>query len=249
MTTPQPRQEILLPEPCTMIVLAAGRGERFGGPLPKQYLPLLDRPLLWHTLSRLHRHPQISHIIPVIAPTGERLWQQIMQPLLTHLPKVSPAVIGGTERQHSVFNALRSLKLPENGWVGIHDGARPLVDVELLDRLFAARSRADAIIPTLPVSDTVKQVRADGAVIATLERAGIHRVQTPQLFRFKQILDAHQQAADSRFIGTDDASLLERLALPVVVVPGASYNIKITQPLDYMLAELLLQREEPCRYE
>ncbi|MBF0461472.1 MAG: 2-C-methyl-D-erythritol 4-phosphate cytidylyltransferase [Magnetococcales bacterium] len=231
---------------CTMIVLAAGQGTRFGGPLPKQYLPLCHHPLLWHTLSRLHRHPQVGCIVPVIAPHGEALWQQIMQPLLADLPKVAAPVLGGTERQHSVFQALRSLPLAEDDWVGIHDGARPLVDAAVLDRLLQARTQSDAIIPTLAASDTVKQVDAHGHIIATLDRNSIHLAQTPQLFRFGLIHQAHQQAAATQWLGTDDASLVERLARPVLTVPGSARTIKITQPLDWALAEWLLQEEEPC---
>lgn len=234
---------------CTMIVLAAGRGQRFGGPLPKQYLPLHHRPLLWHTLSRLHQHPQIQTIIPVIAPDGAALWQEMMDPLLIHLPKVAPPVTGGEERQQSVFKALKTLNLPESGWVGIHDGARPLVEAALLDRLLDARKRGDAIIPTLPASDTVKQVHGEGYVLTTLKRETIHLVQTPQLFRFKQILEAHQAAEKSHFIGTDDASLVERLGRRVIVVPGSPHNMKITHPLDQRVAEQLLQEERPWRSE
>ncbi|MEO5364706.1 MAG: 2-C-methyl-D-erythritol 4-phosphate cytidylyltransferase [Magnetococcus sp. DMHC-8] len=228
---------------CTMIVLAAGRGERFGGPLPKQYLPLGGRPLLWHTLSRLHRHAQIGRIIPVIAPAGELFWQQAMHGLLHDLPKVTAPVSGGTERQHSVHQALCTLDLAEDAWVGIHDGARPLVDADLLDRLLMARARGDAIIPALAASDTVKQVDADGWIKATLDRNSICFVQTPQLFRFGWIRQAHRQAAATGFVGTDDASLVERLGRPVVVVPGSARNIKITHPLDRAWAEWLLNEE------
>ncbi len=229
---------------CTMIVLAAGRGERFGGPLPKQYLPLGNRPLLWHTLSRLHHHAQIDKIIPVIAPDGEDLWQRLMQPLLTDLPKVAAPVLGGRQRQHSVFNALRTLALADDAWIGIHDGARPLVDGALLDRLLEARNRGDAIIPALTASDTVKQVDPHGQIVTTLNRDSICFVQTPQLFRFRLIREAHQQAADDHFIGTDDASLVERLSHPVWVVPGGAHNIKITHPVDQTWAAWQLQGEK-----
>ncbi|MEO5352519.1 MAG: 2-C-methyl-D-erythritol 4-phosphate cytidylyltransferase [Magnetococcus sp. XQGC-1] len=229
---------------CTMVVLAAGRGERFGGTLPKQYLPLHGQPLLWHTLSRLHRHTHITRIVPVISPTGEELWQQILQPLLNTLPKVTPPLLGGTERQYSVFKALLALNLADDAWIGIHDAARPLVDDDLLERLLRAREQGDAIIPTLPASDTVKRVDRHGQVVATLDRTVIHLAQTPQLFRFGQILHAHRQAEADRFIGTDDASLVERLSLPVMVVPGSARNIKITHPLDRAWAEQLLQEEK-----
>lgn len=234
----------------TIIVLAAGLGQRFGGSLPKQYLPLRHRPILWHTLSRLHHHAQISKIIPVIAPNGEELWQKIMVPLLDQLPKVTTPVEGGDERQHSVFKALVSLNLADDAWVGIHDGARPLVDQGLLERLFQARVRSDAIIPAIPASDTVKHVDPQGHIIETLDRENIRLAQTPQLFRLGLILHAHQQAAKEAFLGTDDASLIERLYATthlsgqIVVVPGSANTIKITRQLDLDLAERLLQEEE-----
>lgn len=234
----------------TMIVLAAGRGQRFGGSLPKQYLPLRHHPILWHTLSRLHNHAQICKIIPVIAPNGEELWQKIMVPHLDALPKVTTPVEGGEERQHSVFKALLSLNLEDNAWVGIHDGARPLVDQGLLDRLFQARDHSDAIMPAILASDTIKRINPQGYIIETLDRENIRLAQTPQLFRFGWILQAHQHAAKAHFLGTDDASLVERLqgtanlSCPVFVVPGNADMIKITRPLDRDLAEQLLQKEE-----
>ena len=227
----------------TMIVLAAGRGQRFGGQLPKQYLPLKQRPILWHTLSRLHDHPNIKKIIPVIAPDGEELWQKIMTPQLDKLPKVSHPVTGGKERQHSVYKGLLSLTLKDHAWVAIHDGARPLVDHGLLQRLFQARQQSDAIIPAIPASDTIKRINAQGEIVETLPREQICLVQTPQLFRFGTIVQAHQQAQQHGFLGTDDASLVEQLPQKVIVVPGDTNNIKITRPQDLELAEQWLQKE------
>ncbi|WP_130470361.1 2-C-methyl-D-erythritol 4-phosphate cytidylyltransferase [Candidatus Magnetaquicoccus inordinatus] len=234
---------------CTMIVLAAGRGTRFAGQLPKQYLPLGHAPLLWHTLNRLHPHPCIDRILPVIAPAGEALWQEIMAPLLPQLPKVSLPVAGGTERQHSVFQALQSMHNHDDHWVAIHDGARPLVDLTLLDRLFAARQQCDAIIPALLAADTVKQIDHQQYITATLNRQHICLVQTPQLFRLGVIRHAHQQAARDGFLGTDDASLVERLHRPVLMVPGSPWNIKITYPQDQHWAAWWLQHEESLTWK
>lgn len=234
----------------TMIVLAAGRGRRFGGPLPKQYMPLRNRPVLWHALCRLHSHTQVGSIVPVIAPDGEELWQEIMVPLLDTLPKVAAPVAGGDERQHSVFKALRALTLAEDAWVGIHDGARPLVDPDMMARLFQARQVGDAILPVMPARDTLKRLDPRGHVVETLDRESVRLAQTPQLFRFGLIFRAHQQAAARAFLGTDDASLVEcmqgttRFSPEVVTVDGSANTFKITQSLDRDLAELLLQTEE-----
>ena len=228
----------------TMLVVAAGQGRRFGGPLPKQYLPLQGRPLLWHTLSRLHEHPDIRRIVPVIAPDGDELWRQWMAGPVRELPKVAPPVTGDRERQLSVYNGLRALELDGSDWVGIHDGARPLVDRALLTRLFAQRGAGDAWIAAIPASDTVKRVDGSGFITETVPREQIWLAQTPQLFRYGLALRAHREAALSGFLGTDDASLVERLGVPVGVVPGHTHNIKVTRADDLGLAAFFLQEGE-----
>lgn len=229
--------------PCLMIVVAAGRGVRLGGARPKQYLPLDGKPLLWHTLSRLHAHPLIPRIVPVIAPDGADLWLEWLGPYLADLPKVAAPVAGGAERQDSVRQALESLAWPEDGWVGIHDGARPLVSTKVLDPLFAARDRHEALLSALPVHDTVKWTNADGVVERTLDRQRIWLAHTPQVFRFGLILDAHRRARAEGFYGTDDVSLVERLGVPVGVVAGDEGNFKVTGPGDLARAEQRLKEE------
>jgi 2-C-methyl-D-erythritol 4-phosphate cytidylyltransferase len=232
-----------------MIVLAAGRGERCAGTLPKQYQLLGQYPLLWHTLHRVHPHPKIDHILPVIAPTGETLWQQIMGPHLHLLPKVTPPVTGGAQRQESVYQALQTIEQPDEHWVAIHDGARPLIDLPLLDRLFTARNQSEAIIPGLQATDTVKQIDDQQQIITTLDRQQICLIQTPQLFRLGLIRRAHQQARDDGFLGTDDASLVERLQVPVLLVPGSPWNRKVTYPQDQHWAAWWLQHEESLTWK
>ncbi|MBF0321477.1 MAG: 2-C-methyl-D-erythritol 4-phosphate cytidylyltransferase [Magnetococcales bacterium] len=229
--------------PCTMLVVAAGRGQRFGGVLPKQYREVAGVPLLVHTLTHLHAHPLIDQIVPVISPDGFALWEKILHPYLDRLPKVAFPVAGGRERQHSVRHGLESLTLPPDAWVGIHDGARPWVPRDLLDRLFQARETADALIAALSAHDTVKQVATDHRIGATLNRQEIWLAQTPQIFRYAQILAAHIQAAQEGFIGTDDASLLERQGMPVHVVPGDARTIKVTHPHDEALITFYLRGE------
>jgi 2-C-methyl-D-erythritol 4-phosphate cytidylyltransferase len=226
--------------PCTVIVVAAGQGQRFGGDVPKQYQMLLDRPLLAHTLERLHRHPVVERIVPVIAPDGTTGWQ-CLAPWLSKLPKVAPPVTGGRERQESVWNALTSLRLETMAWVAVHDGARPILSGTLLNRLFEARAHTDACIAALPASDTIKEVDASGRILRTRDRRHVWLAQTPQVFRFGLLHAAHQQARTTGFLGTDDASLVERLGHPVTVVMGDSHNIKVTRPEDWPWATFLLQ--------
>ncbi|MBF0144343.1 MAG: 2-C-methyl-D-erythritol 4-phosphate cytidylyltransferase [Magnetococcales bacterium] len=224
------------------IVVAAGSGRRFGASLPKQYQPLLGQPLLAHTLKNLHDDPRIGPILPVIAPDGTALWDQWMAPCLAELPKLLPPIAGGEERQASVFAGLQALTHLRPEWVGVHDGARPFVTSEMIGRLLAAcRHDLAGVIVALPVADTVKWVDAGRRIQETLDRDRTWLAQTPQLFRYESIVRAHNHARENGFLGTDDASLLERLGLPVVVVPGDPRNIKVTRPEDLALLATFLE--------
>ncbi|MBF0381508.1 MAG: 2-C-methyl-D-erythritol 4-phosphate cytidylyltransferase [Magnetococcales bacterium] len=225
----------------TFLVLAAGVGRRFGGELPKQYQTLAGHPVLWYSLKVLQDHPQVDAIVPVIAKDGQDLWQEVMVDEVAAFSKLKKPVPGGTERQFSVANGLASLNLDKNRWVAIHDGARPMLSRGLLDRLFAARNRGDALLAALQASDTIKQVAQDGLVKTTLNRDEIWMAQTPQMFRYGVIMEAHHQAAKAGFMGTDDVSLLEWLGKPVVAIAGESANMKITKAEDLPLAEFLLR--------
>lgn len=219
-------------QPVTLIVVAAGKGLRFGGDRPKQYRLLAGKPLLVHTLARLHAHPLIQSIVPVIAPDDTTLWQTLIAPHLDTLPNVRTPVSGGSERQISVRHGLDSLDPHTHTWVAIHDGARPFIDHALLDRLFAARTRADAIVPAIVIHDTVKRIDGMAQVTETLDRTHLRRIQTPQLFRLSALRAAHAHAANTGFTATDDASLMEQAGLTVLTIPGDAQNRKITRPED-----------------
>lgn len=225
----------------TFLVVAAGQGRRFGGELPKQYQSLSGRPVLWHTFKILQDHHLVKGIVPIIAPDGRELWDSVMEPEIDGMSKLHAPVAGGAERQFSVANGLASLSVDARQWVAIHDGARPLLSLQLLDRLFAARDGSDALVTAIPAIDTIKQVGQGGVISKTLDRSTIWLAQTPQLFRYGLIRQAHDEAAKAGFVGTDDASLLEWLGVAVQVVSGDVANIKITQPADLALAAWLLQ--------
>ncbi|MBF0356995.1 MAG: 2-C-methyl-D-erythritol 4-phosphate cytidylyltransferase [Magnetococcales bacterium] len=228
----------------TFLVVAAGVGRRFGGKLPKQYQSLAGHPVLWHVFKVLQDHPLVGNVVPVIAADGLKLWQEIMVREIGGFTKLAAPVFGGSERQQSVANGLDSLSLDEKSWVAIHDGARPLLSSTLLDRLFLARKQGDTLLTALPATDTIKQVGADGLVKATLDRNEIFLAQTPQLFRYGLIKEAHRLAAKSGFTGTDDVSIFEWLGRPVHTVLGESANIKITNSSDLALAEFLLKGDD-----
>ncbi|MBF0372108.1 MAG: bifunctional 2-C-methyl-D-erythritol 4-phosphate cytidylyltransferase/2-C-methyl-D-erythritol 2,4-cyclodiphosphate synthase [Alphaproteobacteria bacterium] len=219
---------------CAVLVVAAGRGRRFGGDLPKQYRDLGGRPVLRHSLGLFRAHPQISLVRAVIHPDDQGLYDLAAAGL-----DLGPPVPGGAERQDSVRLGLESLAgATAPDLVLIHDGARPFVDAGLVGRVIAALKDHPGAVPALPVADTLKR-GADGLVAGTVERAGLWRAQTPQGFRFAEILAAHRAAAGRAL--TDDAAVLESAGLAVALVPGGEDNVKITTAEDLERAARLFQ--------
>ncbi|SDB49364.1 bifunctional 2-C-methyl-D-erythritol 4-phosphate cytidylyltransferase/2-C-methyl-D-erythritol 2,4-cyclodiphosphate synthase [Belnapia rosea] len=207
------------------LLMAAGSGTRFGADQPKQYLPLLGRPVIRHAAEALLAEPGVELLLPVCA-AGE---EARIAALLEGLP-VLPAVAGGATRQASVRAGLEALanRQPPPEAVLVHDAARPVVPRGTIPALLAALRGAPGAIPAQPVADTLK--RAEGGVIGeTVPRAGLHRAQTPQAFRFDALLAAHRAAGAE---ATDDAQLLELAGERVVLVAGSETNVKITFPED-----------------
>lgn len=216
------------------IVVAAGRGERLGQQRPKAFVEIGGRPLVWHSLQALARSARVSHIV-VVAPDGYD-----GDPALNGADAVVP---GGATRQHSVANGLAALP-PGTEVVLVHDAARCLAPPELYDAVADdVLAGHDAVVPGVAVVDTLKVVDAVGRVTATPDRAELRAVQTPQGFR-RAVLDrAHTAAVERGDIDApDDASLVERLGLPVHVVAGHADAFKVTRPQDLLLAETVLAR-------
>ena len=219
------------------IVVAAGRGERFGGERPKQYQSLAGQPVLRHGLATLAAHPAIAGVRAVINPAHRALYDQAA----AGLDLLEP-VDGGAERQDSVRRGLESLVALAPDLVLIHDGARPLLPPPVIDRVLAALDRAPGAIAALPLADSLKRgaERPDGgaAIAGSLDRAGLWRAQTPQGFRFDAILAAHRAAPLGAW--TDDAALAEQAGLEVLLVEGAEANLKVTTPDNLAQAARLL---------
>ncbi len=211
------------------LVVAAGRGQRFGGPLPKQYAELAGRPVLGHSLARLAAHPRIDRVVAVIHPDDRLLYDRAAAGL--ELPEPTA---GGASRQDSVRLGLESLEARAPGAVLIHDGARPFIGAAVIDRVLEALGGTTGAIAALPVTDTLKR-GADGRIAGTVARGGLWRAQTPQGFRFAEILAAHRKFAGQEL--TDDAAVAERAGLPVALVEGAPENLKITTQDDLARAE------------
>jgi 2-C-methyl-D-erythritol 4-phosphate cytidylyltransferase/2-C-methyl-D-erythritol 2,4-cyclodiphosphate synthase len=215
------------------VIVAAGRGSRFGGPLPKQYCRLGGVSVLRRTVTAFLDHPGIASVRVAINPDDRALYDQAIDGL--DLP---PPVAGGTTRQDSVRNLLEALDAAADDLVLIHDGARPLVSPAVIDRTIAALSHASGVIVALPVSDTLK--RADGKlVLDTVDRTALWRAQTPQGFRFEMIKSAHRAATGLDL--TDDAAVAERAGCIVELVMGEHDNFKITTSDDLTRAERAVQ--------
>ncbi|MGE3334033.1 MAG: bifunctional 2-C-methyl-D-erythritol 4-phosphate cytidylyltransferase/2-C-methyl-D-erythritol 2,4-cyclodiphosphate synthase [Rhodospirillaceae bacterium] len=221
-----------MPETCAALIVAAGRGQRFGGTGPKQYAPLKGSPLLRRTLKAFCDHPGVGPIAVAIHPDD----QDLFQAAAAGLPRVFP-VAGGATRQESVRLGLEALTATAPDLVLIHDGARPVIGPGLIDRVIAGLKEAPGVLPVVPVIDTLKRV--DGATItATVSREHLVRAQTPQGFRFTEILEAHRAHAGEAL--TDDASVLERAGQRVITVAGDETNIKVTTMDDLARANAML---------
>lgn len=217
---------------CVALVVAAGRGQRFGGDVPKQYRMLGELPMLRHTLGRLSAHPDVSEVRAVIHPNDAAHYETAAKGL-----GLAPPIFGGQERQDSVRLGLEALAADPPDLVLIHDGARPFVGAGLVDRVLDALEHADAAVPALPLCDTLKRT-GGGGVSETVDRTSVWRAQTPQGFRFASILQAHREMQGRAL--TDDSSVAEACGIAVATVDGDERNLKITTQADFDHAARLL---------
>jgi 2-C-methyl-D-erythritol 4-phosphate cytidylyltransferase / 2-C-methyl-D-erythritol 2,4-cyclodiphosphate synthase len=218
------------------LVVAAGRGFRLGGPLPKQYLPLGGAAVLRYSVATFLAHPGVDHVRVVIHPDDRPLYDAAVAGL-----DLLPPVHGGAQRQDSVRNGLASLAEAAPDRVLIHDGARPFVDAATIDRVLAALQDHPGAIAALPIRDTVKR-DSGGRIVDTVERRGLWRAQTPQGFRYSEIMAAHRAAEGAEL--SDDAAVAEQAGLAVALVDGSEENFKVTTTDDLLRAErhLAMQR-------
>jgi len=223
----------------TVLVPAAGAGRRMQAGINKQYLALDNRPILAHTLELFDRSPEVRSIW-VIVPEAEIEYCREDVTKRFGFKKIEGIVAGGRERQDSVRNGLRACQLEDEAIVLIHDGARPFFDPAMINSVAQQAAETGACVVGVPVKETIKQVAA-GRIISTPERNTLWLAQTPQAFRYRLIMQAHDQAVADGYLGTDDASLLERTGHPVAMIAGDYRNIKITTPEDLAIARALLQ--------
>ncbi len=221
-----------LPRDVGVIVVAAGRGARFGAELPKQYFPLHGVPVLLHALRPFTSHPDVAQVVVVLPPDDAAAPPSWLEPLLG---TTLVAVAGGAERGDSVMAGLTALR-PECLVVLVHDGARPFPPRDTIDAGICAARAGHSAVPALPVGDTIKRADKYGRVLGTVPREGLWRVQTPQCFPRGTLVRAHEAAQREGITGTDDACLVERLGEVVELLPGSSRNLKITTADDAALA-------------
>ena len=223
------------------VIVAAGRGVRMGGTMPKQYRLLAGRPVLSHSLDQLASHPDIEQVVVAIHPDDREYFNQAVSSCVADHSKIR-AVSGGDSRQQSVLRGLESFSGVEPDGILIHDGARPFADHDLMDRLIAALAASSGAIAALQVVDTLKKSApgndGDFYISSTVDREGLWRAQTPQAFDFGKILDAHRAAAGLSL--TDDAAIAENAGIDVLLVAGSEKNFKITTNEDLQRAEFML---------
>lgn len=213
---------------CGVIIVGAGQGTRLGYDSPKAFIPLGSKPLFQHSLDTFLAHSSFQEIVLVLPEKK------------CDLPKKDriKIVSGGSTRQDSVQAGLKALRV-DCDTVFVHDAARPFVTKEILDRLLSAVSENKNCIAAIPVTDTVKQTKAQ-KIIQTVDRSQLWLAQTPQAFSRPVLEEAFSKAQKEGWEGTDEASLVEKLGIPVHIVPGDARNIKITTPQDLQLAQVLL---------
>jgi len=214
------------------LVVAAGQGSRFGGTLPKQYLPLGSARVLRHAVAALAEHPRVANVLVTIRPEDRALFSSAVAGL-----RVLPPVAGGATRQDSVRLGLEALASYRPDRVLIHDGARPFPDPRLIDRVIDALDRTVAAVPCVPLRDTIKRVE-DGTIRKTIDRSALWRAQTPQGFHYGTILAAHRAAIGRNL--PDDGAVAELADVHPVIVEGSENNLKVTTPEDLAVAERLI---------
>jgi 2-C-methyl-D-erythritol 4-phosphate cytidylyltransferase len=220
-----------------VIIVAGGSGRRMNADIPKQFLLLKGKPVLMHTCETFFSFDPSLSLIIVLPAEHIATWETLCK---THSFKIPHCIVeGGTERFYSVRNALRTIH-PDESLVAIHDGVRPLVSHETIQTAFDAAFKYGNAIPVIPVIESVREQTPTGNRI--IDRSKLHLIQTPQVFKCSLIFKAYKQDYSSTY--TDDASVLEKMGEKIVLTKGNHENIKITRPIDLIIAEALMNHAQ-----
>jgi len=227
-------------EKVVAIVPAAGLGKRFGPGTNKPFQSLSGKPIIVWSLEILEAIVEVVEIIPVLKMEDMEYGLKIFEKYgISKIKRIAP---GGKERQDSVYNGLKLIE-DKNCIVLIHDGVRPLIDRDLIERTIKELKDCDGVALGVPLKDTIKEAE-NGIIKKTLRRDSLWAIQTPQVFPYKNILTAYERAMKEGFYSTDDAALIEKYGGKVKVIIGSYKNIKITAPEDLAIAEFLLTRKD-----
>ncbi|MGH9323150.1 MAG: 2-C-methyl-D-erythritol 4-phosphate cytidylyltransferase [Vicinamibacteria bacterium] len=226
------------------ILVAGGRGSRFGSEMPKQFQIILGKPLLAHTLDRFRASEVIAKVILVLPRDGFEEAKRAMSPYLGDSSRVE-MVSGGESRQASMEAGLSFIDPGFDGLVAVHDGARPAVPASLIRRVVEAAAADGGAIAAVPLVETIKEATVRFFVQRTVPRERLYRAQTPQCFEYRILERAVRKATVDGFHGTDEASLVERLPAPIRLVLGSEQNLKVTTPEDLERVEYYLRKGEP----
>ncbi len=218
------------------LITAAGVGARMQSSVPKQFLSLAGIPILKRTITVFDKHPLVDFIV-ITLPKQIGIAESVIYELPDECTKPVKMVPGGDSRQESVMNGLYEANASD--YVAIHDGVRPFISNRVITETFHAAEEGGAAIACVPITETIK--RQHGRHLETVPRSDLWLARTPQTFRTDLITHAHERARSDNFVGTDDASLLERLGFEIKIIEDERTNLKITSPADLVMAEIILK--------
>ncbi len=215
----------------SVVIPAGGQGLRMGAKVPKQFIELKGKPIIHHTIAVFEALDWVDEII-LCVPEAEA---SHVKKEMFNRSKVKVEV-GGEKRQDSVYNGLKAIDR-NSGFVAVHDGVRPFITEELIKTVYEAAKEFGAAIAAIPVNDTLKRADGEGLLQENVDRENLWRMQTPQIFQTKLLMEAMEKAQSESFCGTDEGSLIQFIGKPVKFILGSEFNIKITRPEDLILGE------------
>lgn len=220
------------------IILAGGKGKRMGAPVSKQFIEIKGKPIIYYTIKKFSENKKIDNIVVVLSKDEVGYFKENI--LEKYNLKVDNIVIGGTERQDSVYNGLKSLEDTNTDIVLIHDGARPFISDRIIDDGIKFAQVYGACAPGVMPKDTIKIKNESNFSVSTPERGSLVAIQTPQVFKFNEILECHEKIKINNIVVTDDTMIAEKFGYSVYLYDGEYTNIKVTTPEDLILGEKLI---------
>ncbi len=220
------------------IILAGGKGKRMGASVSKQFIELKGKPIIYYTIKKFEENKNIDNIVVVLPPDEVSYFKEEI--LKKYSLKIDKIVLGGTERQDSVYNALKSIADTETDIVLIHDGARPFISNRIINDGIKYANEYGAAAPGVMPKDTIKVKNENNFSINTPDRSSLVAIQTPQVFKYKEILKCHEKVKVNKEVVTDDTMVAEKYGYKVYLYEGEYTNIKVTTPEDLILGEMLI---------